>query len=94
MLGRGLIANPALARQISGGSPYTIEQFAAFHDEIYEGYKRILSGDKNVLFKMKELWFYMLRVFPAGEDYAKKLKKVSTCKEYEALMKSMWTLSV
>jgi len=78
-----------LADEIMGGYPYTMEAFRAFHDEIYARYQAILSGDKNVLFKMKELWFYMLWVFPAGEDYAKKLKKVNSCREYEALIRMM-----
>ena len=89
MLGRGLIANPALAAEITGGHPYKIEEFRAFHDEVYAGYQALLFGDKNVLFKMKELWFYMLRAFPSGENYAKKLKKVNSCKEYEALINVM-----
>ncbi len=33
MIGRGLIANPALAREIKGGDPLQLEELKAFHDE-------------------------------------------------------------
>lgn len=89
MLGRGLIANPSLATEITGGTRYTIEQFRAFHDEVYAGYQAIQFGDKNVLFKMKELWFYMLYVFPEGESYRKKMKKVNCCRDFENLVGAM-----
>lgn len=89
MLGRGLIANPSLATEICGGEPYTPEQFKAFHDDIYAGYQAIQFGDRNILFKMKELWYYMLRVFPDGMAYEKKMKKVNCCRDYEALVRTM-----
>lgn len=90
MLGRGLIANPSLATEIKGGNHYNIEQFRDFHDEVYAGYQAIQFGDRNILFKMKELWFYMLYVFPEGESYRKKMKKVNCCRDYESLVRMMW----
>lgn len=86
MLGRGLIADPALAAGLDGGAAVTAESFGTFHQEILEGYCRIMSGDRNVLFKMKELWFYMIHLFPDAGFFEKKLKKSSTVAEY-----SLWT---
>ena len=63
MLGRGLIANPGLIREIKNGSSVDKDTLKSFHDEVYGGYKEILSGDKNVLFKMKEFWLYMIHIF-------------------------------
>ena len=53
----------------------------AFHDQIFYGYQEIMSGDRNTLFKMKELWFYMAGLFDDGgegkkEKYIKKIKKL------------------
>ena len=60
MLGRGIIANPQLLDNIKDRNARPNKaQIKAFHDEICMGYANIFSGDKNVLFKMKELWFYM-----------------------------------
>ena len=45
----------------------------AFHNQIYEDYQNLLSGEKNVLFRMKELWNYMAPTFTNYEKYAKKI---------------------
>ena len=52
-----------------------------FHDEIYAGYEELLSGERNVLFKMKELWFYMGDNF---ENAGKALKLVKKAQKKEA----------
>ncbi len=54
-----------------------------FHDRIYNDYKNILSGERNVLFKMKELWFYMINVFTDNDKYAKKIKKSQRLSDYD-----------
>lgn len=82
MFGRGLIADPALASAAGEGKTVTEEAFRRFHQEILDGYCRIMSGDRNVLFKMKELWFYMIHLFSGGEYFEKKIKKSSTVAEY------------
>ncbi len=99
MLGRGLIANPGLAVEIAEEKTlenryFDMERFRSFHDEVYAGYQAIQFGDRNILFKMKELWFYMLYAFPDGENYRKKMKKVNTCREYESLVCSMYQIGM
>ena len=39
MIGRGLLANPALARQIRGGAEATGEELEAWYTALYEGWK-------------------------------------------------------
>ena len=63
MIGRGLLANPGLISDIGNNTNLEKKLLKEFHDKIYEDYKRILFGDRNVLFKMKELWFYMMPMF-------------------------------
>ena len=84
MLGRGLMANPALIRQIKGGNPCTKEEFLSFHNRISHGYEEIMSGDRNVLFKMKELWAYWESLFIGEEKRIKKIKKANSLAEYHA----------
>ena len=38
MLGRGLVANPALGRQLQGGEGLTVPALRAFHDQLYAAY--------------------------------------------------------
>lgn len=51
------------------------ESFLHFHDRLVEEYRGVMSGDKDVLFKMKELWFYMSHLFTSPETYMKKIKR-------------------
>lgn len=55
-----------------------------FHDQLYHDYQEVNSGDKNVLFKMKELWCYMGYLFPEYEKQLKKIKKAEKLDRYEA----------
>lgn len=84
MLGRGLVANPGLREEVQGEGYLDKERFRTFHGLIYEGYRRIMSGDRNVLFKMKELWSLMIHMFYDEGSYAKKIKKAQRLEEYEA----------
>lgn len=62
----------------------------AFHDEIYAGYERYLSGDRDVLFRMKELWFYLSCLFTNPEPYLKKIRKSNHGEEYKAVVDSLF----
>lgn len=90
MLGRGLVANPGLVSNITGNIKLDKELLKDFHDKLYEDYKRILSGDRNVLFKMKELWYYMISVFTENARYAKKIKKAERLFDYEEAVSSLF----
>lgn len=90
MLGRGLIANPGLIGEIKNNNSIDKNLMRSFHDAVYEGYQQILSGDKNVLFKMKELWFYMIHMFEDSDKYAKKIRKTERLRDYEAVVSSLF----
>ncbi len=90
MLGRGLITNPNLIGEIKGGGPLDKSLLRNFHDEIYENYQKVMSGDHNVLFKMKEIWLYMIQLFPNEKKYAKAIKKSDKLKEYEKVIQSLF----
>lgn len=83
MLGRGVLSDPSLARSIRGGEHASAEELKAFHDLVYEGYKEEMSGERTVLFKMKELWHYLSFLFPDSKKNLKKIKKAEKCIVYE-----------
>ena len=67
MLGRGILKNPGLVGELMGHAPITKDQFHAFHDDVLKGYLDVMSGERNTLFRMKELWFYFAKYFTEPE---------------------------
>lgn len=90
MLGRGIIANPALIGEIKNNHTIDKQVIKAFHDAVYVGYQETLSGDRNVLFKMKEVWFYMIHLFSESDKYAKKIRKIEKLHDYEVVISSLF----
>lgn len=66
------------------------ERLRTFHDRVYEGYREVLSGEINVLFKLKELWYYMSHSFAGSEKYLKKIRKTKHLSEYDAIVKELF----
>ncbi len=81
MLGRGVIRNPFLLKEIQGirkgGSLDAIElkRMGQFHQDLVEGYLEICGTEKNVLYKMKEIWRSMEELFMDKPDHLMKIKK-------------------
>ena len=90
MTGRGVLADPALARKIRGGAGADAGELRRFHDLLYAGYCREMSGDRTILFKMKELWTYLAPVFTNYKKYVKKIKKAEKCAVYEKIIEELF----
>lgn len=98
MLGRGILRDPALFLKIRRNDlsedfpeqKQQTKQLWEFHRQIYEGYQEIMSGDRNVLFKMKEIWFYLGESFPDCKKELKRIKKAEKKADYEAAVKSLF----
>lgn len=87
MIGRGLLADPALAERLETtavGANICTERFREFHDELYSEYQRAFSGEKPVLFKMKELWVYWGEQFPGEDKALKQIRKAQRLADYES----------
>ena len=82
MIGRGAIADPGLFRQIRTKEATDRKRLRAFHDEVLAGYREAFGEDKNAMFRMKEIWIYMFRLFPDCEKYAKQIKKSQSLAQY------------
>ena len=99
MIGRGFLRNPFLLKQLhefeqiretsAENNLSNVTPLKQFHHSLLEGYKDYLSGDTPVLFKMKELWFYMRDMFPEDEKLYKKIKKAKNLLEYENIVDSV-----
>ncbi|GKX67537.1 tRNA dihydrouridine synthase [Inconstantimicrobium mannanitabidum] len=90
MLGRGLLCNPGLIGEIKNNTKLEKKLLKDFHDRVYEDYKKDLSGDRNVLFKMKEMWFYMSQIFSNNEKYAKRIRKSERLADYDIAVSSLF----
>lgn len=95
MLGRGLIARPNMLQAQSfgenekGTSQLSQDEwttFKKFHEELVDGYDAYMCGDRNTLFKMKELWTWWAVMFPGQEKTLKKIKKATSLQEYKQLV--------
>ena len=82
MVGRGLIADPALGRRLRGGAPASRQELTAFHDRLLADYRQRLSGDTPVLHRMRELWNYLSGSFERTERELKAIRKAKTVAEY------------
>ncbi|MEY8336749.1 tRNA-dihydrouridine synthase family protein [Lachnospiraceae bacterium 62-35] len=91
MIGRGLIANPALVRELTGGMRIRREELREFHDLVYDGYRQIILEDRNVLFRMKELWAYMTALFEDKGKCGKKIRKSQKLSAYEACVEELFS---
>ncbi len=90
MLGRGILRSPWLAGRIKESMGMTENKgvdrdaLLGFHEELLSGYQREMEGERNVLFRLKELWSYMGDGFAGAEKLLKKIKKSSRLPEYRA----------
>lgn len=90
MLGRGIIGNPVLLNQIQGESGSEKEKIKQFHNQLYEDYQALNIGDKNVLFKMKEIWCYLGGLFTGCDKALKKIRKAERLDRYEAAVEEIF----
>jgi len=84
-IGRGLLANPSLTEKIRNAElgalslqelPST-DEIRAYRKDLWGSYSAELSGEKDILFKMKELWFHMAPNYP---EHKKALETIRKCK--------------
>lgn len=89
MIGRGLFADPTLIASLKGiefDPSEKKERLKNWHDEILSGYLGIFSGEKDAMFRMKEIWMYMHGIFPDSEKLWKKIKKCQTLSDYKSIV--------
>ena len=65
-----------------------------FHDELLADYQIIMSGDRNALFKMKEIWSYLGASFEDAEKCLKKIKKANHITDYKIAVNELFSLNL
>lgn len=80
MLGRGILANPALARMLAGGPAATADELRRFHDRLFDAYREEIGG--NAVFRMKEWWSYARFSFADPLSVHRAVRKVRRVDEY------------
>ena len=78
MIGRALMADPALLRKIRGGEPATEAELDDFRRDLFESYTAAFGSLKNAMMRMKEYWFYQLALYDESERPAKEIFKSKT----------------
>ncbi|MBR4047099.1 MAG: tRNA-dihydrouridine synthase family protein [Bacteroides sp.] len=92
MIGRGLLANPALAIEYQQGAPLSlkekIEKIRLLHADVFSQYGNLLEGgEQQLLTKMRTFWEYLL---PDGDRKAKKvIHKTSKLSNYQAAVSNL-----
>ena len=90
MIGRGILANPGLMNEIKSNNNIDKKILKDFHDELLNKYVELFKEDRNTLFKMKELWGYMIYIFSDNKKYAKKIKKSQKLNDYNEAVSSLF----
>lgn len=84
MVGRGLLANPALGAEYSTGKEFTSKERAAMvrrmHEKLYDVMVQRLQGNTQFLNKLKPYWEYLLPDMPKRDKKA--ILKASSIEKY------------
>ena len=83
MIGRGVLRDPNLLGKIKGSRSGNKDSYRGFHDELLEGYLHTICGEKNAIFKMKEVWAYLKNSFRFDEDNLKEIRMTDNREAYE-----------
>lgn len=89
MLGRGILANPALARMLAGGPAATADELRRFHDRLFDAYREEIGG--NAVFRMKEWWSYARFSFADPLSVHRAVRKVRRVDEYADAVERVFT---
>lgn len=88
MVGRALMADPALFRKSKGGNAASLSEILSFHEALFEAYTTLFESQKNAMMRMKEYWFFQLCLFGEDGDEArikKPLQKSSAANRFPTL---------
>ncbi len=85
MLGRGLLACPALLSD----KPVTRALMMEFHRALTDRYAVTLGGEHATVGRMKEIWLLMSGMFRQDKKYLKRLQQCKTLDELEGAVTAM-----
>lgn len=90
MIGRGLLTDPSLVRQLQGGEGLKSKELKDYLNALYDGYAQYIPEDRNVIFKMLEHWAFLHVHFKDCEKYLKAIRKSRSKGEYHAAVNNIF----
>lgn len=84
MLGRGVISNPGLVELIKTGKMPERKRLRGFYNALAAGYRAEIPDEKNVVFKLKEILFYMADLAEDREASWRRIRKSNSIAELDA----------
>lgn len=89
MLGRGAVCDPALMRSLSGGAALQNGELRELCGRAFDELASRMGGH-NATARLKELWYYMIYMYPDSEKLYKTLNKSKTPTEYLAAAEAIF----
>ena len=74
----------------TGNAAKRVSDIRDFYARLAEDYAAVLSGERDVLFKMKELWGWQGQLFEGSEKYLKKIRKAQKMTEYKSAVVALF----
>ncbi|MDY2900098.1 MAG: tRNA-dihydrouridine synthase, partial [Candidatus Aphodousia sp.] len=90
MVGRALMADPALFRKAAGGNAATLPEIVSFYEALFDSYAQAFQSRKNALMRMKEYWFFQHNLFVGAERAVKLIYKAKTLEDYQAAIENIF----
>ena len=95
MMGRGLVANPGLAREIKNGKKMSFEELKGFMTDLQDNYKIEIPVDESIMHKMKEIWFYVGNLITkkdgsSAEQLIHKIRTAKNIAEYRNAVRAVY----
>ena len=90
MAGRGAVANPALFRRLCGGPALSEEELTRFLERLLAAFLQEGVPPAYALARLKELWHYMLHLFPGCHRLGKAVWKAKNLDEYHAALDAIF----
>ncbi len=84
MVGRALMADPALFRKAKGGAAATRQELIDWAQILLDTHIEAFGSVKNAMMRMKEYWFFLHNLFEGSDKLVKGIYKAKTLEDYEA----------
>jgi tRNA-dihydrouridine synthase len=91
MIGRGLLTNPALVRELCGGEPLSAPELKDYLEKLYAGYEEFIPEERNVIYKLLEHWAFLHVHFKNSEKCVKAIRKSRSKGEYMAAVNNIFS---
>lgn len=92
MLGRGLLRDPGLIGRMKDGTVMQKDTLNEFCTCLCEDYRKDGLDDKAVLFKMKELWSYLIHSFQCTPDIKRGIMRAQRLSEYDLAVRKLFAV--